>query len=135
MMTSSKSIEFNLSHIEYNKNYFIFCICQTTKVGGNKHLVRQLISAKGTSLLFHYGSNLTSFFSVQPLKQQKTAAVASLRYRMKVYLSGRGLHFFFVILQHSFITSILQIAAILRLLTFLKIRKSKISKLNYTLQY
>ena len=61
--------------------------------GRNKYLVKQLISAKGMSLLFHYGSNLTSCFPVPPLKQQKTAAVASLRCRMKVYLSGRGLHF------------------------------------------
>ena len=63
------------------------------KGGRNKYLVKQLISAKGMSLLFHYGSNLTSCFPVPPLKQQKTAAVASLRCRMKVYLSGRGLHF------------------------------------------
>ena len=61
-----------------------------------KHSDKQLISAKGMSLLFHYGSNLTYALVVQPLSRE-TAAVAPL-YGVSVYLSGRGLHLFFHII-------------------------------------
>ena len=65
-----------------------------------KHSDKQLISAKGMSLLFHYGSNLTYALVVQPLSR-KNCCCCTIVWSERIFERTWSA---FVLLHHSFIT-------------------------------
>ena len=65
-----------------------------------KHSDKQLISAKGMSLLFHYGSNLTYALVVQPLSR-KNCCCCTIVWSERIFERTWSA---FVLSHHSFIT-------------------------------
>ena len=68
--------------------------------GKEKHSDNQLISAKGMSLLFHYGSNLTYALVVQPLSR-KNCCCCTIVWSERIFERTWSA---FVLSHHSFIT-------------------------------